>query len=263
MKQKILLLDVETAFRIAAVWNRWNVNVSMSQLIQDTHVLTWVAKWYGSDELIVDSLHYHPGHYKKDPTCDKLIIQEMWKLLDEADICVGHNLDSFDIKRLNTQFIKHGMQPPSPYHTVDTYKIAKRAFNFTSNRLGDLGEFLGLGGKMDNDGQELWNDVVLRHDRKAFDRMVAYNERDVELLEDVYNALKPWDKRHPSIVGLAEPGKPQCNVCGSTKIVKNGSYATNTGRIYQKYKCADCGHNQRAPKVTPIPKDKQQQLRSM
>ena len=91
-------------------------------------------------------------------------------------------------------------------------------------------------------------DIVLKQDTKAFDKMMDYNVQDVLLLEDVYNEIKAWDKKHPSTVVLQDLTKPACNVCGSTHVIKNGSYSTNTN-VYQKYQCSSCGHNMRSRKA--------------
>ena len=249
----ILFLDIETSFKIAGIWDRFNQNIAMNQLLQDTHVLCWCASWLGSDETIYDSLHLHSKEYKKDPSNDKVILQEVWKLLDRADYVVAHNGARFDVPVLYARFIQHGMQPPSKFQVVDTLQVARRAFKFTSNRLEDLGKSLGLGGKADTGGFDLWKDVVIKHDLKAFDRMVDYCIRDVELLEQVYLALRPWDNKHPSTVLLTSLTTPICNVCGSNQIYKNGSYATST-QTYQKYRCKSCGHSMRSrksDKLTP------------
>jgi hypothetical protein len=41
----------------------------------------------------------------------------MWKLLDRADVVVGHNADKFDVRKGNARFIAHGLPPPPPYRT--------------------------------------------------------------------------------------------------------------------------------------------------
>ena len=37
----------------------------------------------------------------KDKMNDFEICKELWKLLDEADVVIGHNGDAFDIKKTN------------------------------------------------------------------------------------------------------------------------------------------------------------------
>jgi DNA polymerase elongation subunit (family B) len=252
-KPKILLIDIETSYKLAGVWGRFKQDISMNQIIQDTYVLCWCAKWLDEKTLHSDALFNHKG-YKKDPTNDKKILQSMWKLLDKADIVIAHNGDNFDVKVLNARFIEHGMIPPSSYTTIDTLKVARRSFRFSSNKLDDLGKVLKVGAKMPTGGFELWKSIVLRHDTKAFARMVRYCKQDVKLLEKVYLKLRAWDKRHPSTVIANNLPTPRCNVCSSSDVVKNGSYATST-YTFQKYKCRDCGHNMRSRKAQDKPSD--------
>lgn len=244
MDSKILLFDLETSFKILAGWGMYNQNFNHGQIIQDMNILCWAAKWLDDDYVYYDSLHLHKKEYKRNPTNDLPILESLWEMMDEADIIVAHNGDRFDIPTINARFKLNGLPPPSPYRTVDTLKIARREFKFTSNRLDYLGEILGVGRKLDTDFS-LWTDIVLKQDKKAFNKMLDYNIQDVQLLEDVYLELRGWDKKHPSTVILGNLEEPRCNVCGSSHIIKNGSYATNTG-VYKKFKCQSCGHNLRS-----------------
>jgi DNA polymerase elongation subunit (family B) len=246
-KPKILILDIESSFKLAGVWGRFKQDISMNQIIQDTHILCWSAKWLGEKKFMSDSLHKHITLYKKDPTNDRKVLESVWKLLDEADYVVAHNGARFDGPVLNARFIQHGMQPPSSYKMIDTLSLARRSFKFTSNRLDDLGKALKVGQKAETGGFDLWKQIVLKQDKRAFAKMVKYCEQDVRLLEKVYLALRAWDKNHPSTVVSNDVDAPTCNVCESIRVKKNGSYATNT-QVYQKYKCQDCGHSMRSRK---------------
>lgn len=259
---KILFLDIEIAPRLGYVWGLWNNNISLKQLAADTYILNWGAAWLGEDEVMFDALHYHK-RWKSDPQDDYEVCASIWKLLDEADIVVAHNGDQFDTRVLNGRFLKHGMEPPSTYRTIDTLKIARRKFKLASNKLDFLATYLGLGEKIDTGGFELWRNIVENQCTESFDKMVAYCNHDVELLEEVYLALRAWDDKHPAVVTIEDPGTPICNACGSDNVKKNGTYATNT-QIYQKYKCSDCGHNLRSRQAEKLKRShKRNILRSL
>lgn len=231
---KILLLDVETSPKRAFVWGLWKQNISAtSQLISDMFLLTWSAKWYGDKQVYGDKLD--PDEVFAED--DSRICSSLYELMDAADIIIGHNGDKFDIPTINSRFVLNGMAPPSPYKTIDTLKIAKKHFNFTSNRLDYLGQILGVGRKIDTGGFELW-DRCLAGDAKALSKMLKYNKQDVLLLEAVYNKLRPYASTHPN--PSATRTKPSCTKCGSDKLHARGFAVTMTAK-YQRYCCQDCG----------------------
>lgn len=258
-EMKILFIDIETAPKQAFVWGMYNQNIAPGQLIKDTYVLNWSAKWHGEDWIYWDALYRHKDLYKKDPTDDTGVLETMWELIDEADLIIAHNGDRFDLPTLNSRFVKQGMQPPSTYQTYDTLKAARRCFRMTFNKLDYLAQFLGTGKKIDTGGFELWRKIVAEQCLESFRKMVEYCNMDTEILEATYEVIAPWDNKHPSTVVLTDLNKICCNVCGSDKVYKNGSYATNTQR-YQKYRCRSCGHSMRSRKAEKLDKNQKRNL---
>lgn len=255
---KILLLDIETSPKIACVWGLFKQNVGINQIVRDMYVLDWSAKWLGDDYMYSDSLHYHKL-FDKEPENDKIILKSIWKMLDEADFVVGHNVKRFDLATLNSRFIQQGIGIPSTYRVIDTLTIARQNFKFTSNKLQFLGQALGVGSKIDTGGFDLWADIILRQDRNAFDRMVAYCEQDVYLLEDVYNKIKAWDKLAPALTAFGDLEEKSCNSCGSTELKGAGYYRTNTA-TYKKYTCKSCGHCMRTRQAEKTTKEQKHNL---
>lgn len=242
MSARILLLDIETAPKKALVWKMWKEDISLAQLQADGYILCWSAKWLGEKDVMHDALWNHKL-YKKDPENDIIITKSIHELMDKADIIIAHNGDGFDIPMINTRCVIHGLTPPSPFKSVDTLKIARRQFKFTSNRLDGLGRFLKVGRKIETSGYKLWVQV-LEKDATAQKQMLDYNIQDVLLLEEVYNKLRGWDTRHPNLGMYVSDNKPTCAVCGSDHVVSKGTYTTNY-RIYPRFKCVGCGHNMR------------------
>ena len=231
---KILLLDIETAPSLSYIWSLYTEVMSMDFVIDDWYILCWSAKWLGEKELISSSLTDFPATYKKDIQDDKEVMKKLWKLLDEADIMVAHNGKKFDRKKVNTRFMIHGMPPPSPYKIVDTLLIARAHFAFTSNKLGDLSVFLGLGKKVKTGGFELWK-ACLQGIESAWNKMIKYCKKDVILLEKVYLKLRAWDSLHPNM-GIFEDGEiKMCPKCGSN-VRKEGFTYTNVSK-FQRYQC--------------------------
>lgn len=231
---KILLFDVETAPLRAYTWGLWQQNVGVKdQLLSDSFLLTWSAKWYGSNKVMGEKLK------KKEVLAenDKRICKSLHKLLDEADIIIGHNGDKFDVKVVNTRFIVNGLNPPSPSKQIDTLKIAKKHFRFTSNRLDYIGKVLGVGRKIDTGGFSLWS-RCMQGEAAALSEMLEYNKQDVLLLEEVYDKLRPYTTTGPNL-GL-DSSIRSCPKCGGNHLHARGFAYTATGK-YQRYQCTDCG----------------------
>ena len=229
---KILMFDIETAPKRAFVWGLFKQNVGINMIESDMFVLCWRAKWYDSKKMYGSYLKPDEVHAEDDSRC----LEKLYKMMDEADIIVGHNGDRFDIPTVNSRFVIHGWAPPSPYKTVDTLKLAKRHFKFTSNKLDFLGQALGCGRKIDTGGFGLW-DRCLQGDKKAMKEMYDYNEQDVLLLEDVYTKLRPYASIHPHV----DMDKPMaCPKCGGHHMQKRGFSVTNVSK-FQRYQCQDCG----------------------
>lgn len=230
---KILLLDIETAPLLAYVWRLWAIDsIGANQIKSDWYILSWSAKWLGKDKVF-----YADQRNAKDIENDAPILEKLWTLMDEADIIVGHNLDKFDIKKLNTRFLMGGLQPPSGYLTHDTLKMAKKKFAFTSNRLSYLTDKLCKTFKKDShakySGFELWSECI-KGNKSAWKEMEKYNKMDVLSLEELYHILLPWDSTINFTVFNGE-----CS-CGSTEFVSNGLKYKKAG-VYRRLRCKHCG----------------------
>lgn len=232
---RILLFDIETAPNLGYVWAKYEQNVIEYE--SEWYMLCFAYKWLGEKTVYAKGLHDYKL-YKKEPDNDRELVKDLWKLFNEADIIIAHNGNSFDIKKTNARFLVHGLKPPSPYKTIDTKLVAKRYFNFNSNKLDDLGRHLGVGRKVDTGGFDLWMGCMTG-DISSWRKMIRYNKMDVSLLERVYNIVKPWIVNHPN-VGLYRDTKHACPNCGGEHLQKRGLARTRVS-TRQRYQCVDCG----------------------
>jgi len=230
---KILVFDIETSPVKAYVWRMWDENISIEQVIEDWFVISWAAKWLNDSEYM--GMVVTPKEAKKRD--DKRILKGIHRLLDEADIVIAHNGVRFDIRKLNTRFLVHGLTPPSPYQVIDTLQVARKNFGFSHNRLDGLAETLGIQKKKKVEF-ELWK-RCLDGEKDALEEMLAYNKQDVAVLEDVYYALRGWIKSHPNLNNIMGT-QYACPNCGSEDIVSKGYYRTITGE-FEAFKCNTCG----------------------
>lgn len=232
---KILLYDLETMANKAYVWGKYEQDVIA--YIEEGYIISWSARWLGGKQItkaLCDYPNYKPGD-------DKALVSDLHKLITEADVLVAHNGDRFDVKKMNTRFLFHKLNPPAPYKTVDTLKLAKKYFAFNSNKLDDLGNFLGVGRKVKHPGFPLWLGCEAG-DPKSWELMKRYNRQDVILLEKIYLKLRPWGT-HPPVT--QDPNN--CLVCKGT-LYKRGLAFTRKGQA-QRYQCTDCSHWTQGPRL--------------
>ena len=231
---RILLYDIEIASDIGDSWQKWNTNIHHYR--RDWYMLCFAYKWLGEKKTHVVAQPDFKS-YKKGSTDDRELVNALWDLFDEADIVIAHNGDSFDQKKSNTRMVINGRTPASPYFEIDTKKVAKRYFGFTSNKLDDLARQLGIKGKLDTGGYSLWLGCE-EGDPKAWKKMKSYNKQDVWVLEQVYLRLRPWIKNHPPINTIIN-NPTGCPTCGKGPLTKQGVRATKTN-TYQRYRCSNC-----------------------
>lgn len=245
---KVLVIDIETAPLVAYTWGLFDQDVGLNQIQKDWHVLSVAAKWFKKP-----GMFYADQRHRADKSDDRALVQKAWELLDEADILITQNGKSFDAKKLNARFVYHGFKPPSPYRHIDTLRIAKKHFAFTSNKLAYLSDKLCTKYKKLTDhkfqGFDLWKEC-LAGNMSAWREMERYNKHDVLSLEELATKLMAWDSSLNFSV-YREDETPQCS-CGDTRLHARGFAYTMTGK-FQRYQCQTCGRWTRGAKnlITP------------
>jgi DNA polymerase elongation subunit (family B) len=248
-KPRILVLDIETAPIKAYVWRLWKQDISTGAILSDYFMIGWAAKWLSEDNMMSQCLSSKEILMEDD--CR--IVETLWHLLNQADIVIAHNGERFDIPRIRSRFLVHGLPPTTHYSQIDTLKVAKKEFGFSSNKLDYLAQMLGIDGKIVT-GLDLWV-RCMQGDEVALKQMELYNRHDVEILEDVYMRLRPYIKSHPNLNLYNEDLEASCPSCGGKDLAYGGYYYTQTGK-YQAYACRDCGAISRKRK-TILPKEKE------
>lgn len=243
---KVLFLDVETAPLVGYMWSRWNQNIGLDQTVSEWYILTWSAKWGGSSEM--HSCKLTPEEAKAED--DSRIMVDLWNILNQADVVVTHNGIKFDHKKINTRFILNGLPPTRPFRIIDTLKVVKENFAFSSNKLDNLLIQFGLDRKLDT-SFNLWKGCM-NGDAKSLDRMSEYNDFDVIQLENAFLKLKPWIKNFPNYVLYNNVQDAEvCPTCGGKHLIQDGSYTTATNK-YQLYRCMDCSSLSRRRKAEKV-----------
>jgi len=237
---KIISIDIETAPMTVHNWSLWDNFTAINQIVEDWYVLS-IAGVDTDGTVFYGDIN--------ELGAEKNVLRLAWNILDAYDIIIGHNIDKFDLKKLNARFIYHGFEPPSSYQTIDTMKVLKKVFALSSNKLEYAVKYLGLDEKLTNrkfSGHSLWTSCLLEGDSEAWQEMKEYNIQDAKITLDLYDKLRPWIKNHPTLTLIEGDNNDndeqpiRCPRCNSESLVRRGFYFTRAGK-YQRFRCKDCG----------------------
>lgn len=232
-KPKILLIDIETTPIIAMLWATRKQNVSVDQILEPHSILCFAYKWLGDKAVSFVSAKSRVGSgFTK-------MIQTAYDLISEADMVCHFNGRTFDMKRLNNQFVKLGLTPPPPIPQIDLKEVVFKNFDLTSSKLAFVGPYLEIGKKVENEGWPLWQGC-LDNDELSWYSMERYNKGDVTLLERLYKRLLPWIDNHPHMALYTGKKGLVCRNCNSSNVQSRG-YRATTAYLYQQFRCNACG----------------------
>lgn len=243
-KPRTLILDIETSEMLNYGWGIRKQYISHEDIKEDWNVISWAAKWLGDPVIFQED-----NRKSQDFRDDKKLLKGIWKLLDEADLVITQNGESFDLKKLNARFIiKDFERRPSTYQSFDTLKHSRKVFGFTSHKLDYVSKALKLKyQKLKHHsfpGKTLWRECE-KGNPKAWEAMAQYNEWDVLATEEYYKKIRPWV---PDFNFKAWNGGELVCSCGSRAFAKNGSRPYKGG-LHQRLHCKECGTEHRGVKI--------------
>jgi len=237
---KILTLDIETAPITAFTWGLFEQNIGLAQIKSDWHLLAWAAKWLGDPP---SKTMYLDNSRSKNVQDDKMLVAGLARLINEADVVITQNGDSFDIKKLNARAIINKLPPIKPVRSIDILKEGRKVFKFTSHKLEYITSVLNDKYKKlkheEYPGFELWS-AIMKGDKRAWAVMKKYCVHDVLSTEEAYTKLAPWIK-----TGRVTDFMVGCK-CGNNNLQSRGWATTVAGR-YQRYQCMACGKWLKSP----------------
>jgi hypothetical protein len=236
---KILFLDIESQPYTALVWGVRKQYLTSKNLLDTGGILCFAASWAGKDYVLFDSVQQ---------SGEEAMLRSVHALLEEADVVVTYNGNSFDIPMLNREFLKYKLLPPAPYKSVDVYRVVRSKFRFASNKMDDVLKELGFGGKTHHRGLMLWLECM-QGKKDAWKEMEEYNVNDVVELENLYDRVLPWITNHPNHSLYVE--STVCPNCGGNHFQQRGWAYTRTFK-YKRLQCKDCGTWSRSTAREPL-----------
>jgi uncharacterized protein YprB with RNaseH-like and TPR domain len=223
---RVLFLDIETKPAIVASFGIRDQHINHGQILKDGGVICVGLSWRGERKVTVLSDWEH-GHRE--------MLEQTHAALSEADAVATYNGASFDLPKLQGEFLLAGMAPVPPLTQIDIYR-AVRKLGFICNKLDYIAPLLGLGSKVKHEGLPLWL-KVMDGDPAAQKRMAKYCAGDVRLTEQVYDRVRPFVTNHPH---MGTTKADACAACGSHQTQHRGFRRTKAS-IIQRIQCIACG----------------------
>lgn len=245
---KILYLDLEYTFALSGHYDNWGVNIAQDAKVRESHLLSYSYAWNNgevkgeilkAEDIQKDVLR---SILNNDPKTelDFDMTLKLWHLLDQCDIVVAHNGRGYDIKQLNSLFLKYGLCLPSPYKVVDTLAIAKKMFKLPFKNLKYLAEFLGVTQKIETGGAKFWKLAAIGYSEEIMNEVLEYNKGDIETLREVYMKLRMYNNDGVNVAAFSSCDEVRCPSCGDSDLSKLNKQATTTRHQYDVYRCNHC-----------------------
>ena len=230
---RILIYDIENSPALGYFWPPM-YDTNILSITEDWYMLSFAYKWAGEPDT---AIKFERKAARKGD--DKGLVKKLWALFDEADAVLAHNGDRFDQKKSLARMVFHELPPPSPFIEIDTLKLARQKFAFTSNKLDELAKMFGIGSKKPHQGMHTWYGCM-ENDPEAWASMEEYNKHDVVLLDGLYKRIAPYVRTRMNL--QAWDGTYRCVQCGSGNMESRGYRSRGgTERTHRNWKCLDCG----------------------
>lgn len=252
---KALCLDIENFPCEVYSWGLGDVHIPLEFLKRDWTVCAWAAHWVGTPP---DEVIYMDNRGRRDIHDDKQLIKSLVALMNQADIIIGQNVQSFDIRKLAARASFHKLPPFRPVKITDILKEERRVFAFTSHKLAYKTEMNEVYKKLKHEnypGFSLWK-ACMADATDAWKEMELYCKHDVLSAEERYTNVCGWIRTHA--LGPID-GILRCR-CGSTNLIRKGLEYTDGGK-FQRYFCRDCYKWPRSPINLMTKEQRQTRLR--
>lgn len=182
---KVLILDIETRSLTVKTFGLRDQNIGLEQVVDDGGILCWSAKWLGSNKVFFEET-------KGVKSKEKVILKKLKKLMDEADIIMGQNSQSFDVPVVMGLFLYYGLiDEVREFKQIDTLRMSKSKYKFLSHKLQYMSNKLCEVKKQTHakfPGMSLWMEYEAKNPL-AFAEMKKYNMADVEATEELFLKL--------------------------------------------------------------------------
>jgi hypothetical protein len=239
VRNRILILDVERIDGITLQhwWDRGDLKdryIHHETVVRHPRTTIVCAKWYDSPD-VVQLAEWDAGGRKA-------FLRKVHRLLERADIIVGHNVDKADLPWLRGDLhIEAGLPPLPPFKTVDTLKVLRSQFGSGApfKSLDAFCQIVGLQGKTDHYDRLAMERAVTDKSVEDRRRLTDYCAGDVIATQGLYDFMRPYIKNHPALFVDGKDKLTVCNRCGHDTEPIAKRYVANV-LTYSMRKCVSC-----------------------
>lgn len=140
----------------------------------------------------------HSPDYKKKPWDDSWVVKQLAKYISQhkVDILVTYNGSMFDVPFLNARAMLTdiNLRENFVFKHIDLYWIARKKIHTHDNKLDTVARFLKCHTSKTHIEGDCWT-RAMTGDKKSMDYIVEHCVKDVKVLEEVYEKMKPFIKQ--------------------------------------------------------------------
>jgi uncharacterized protein YprB with RNaseH-like and TPR domain len=153
-------------------------------------LLCGVVKGDGKKAVVFRADQLNPD-WKTRRSDDRWVLSPLADELSRYDIWVAYNGTRFDVPFLRSRLAHWGLPPLTSHKLLDPCQVIRTKMKLSYNSLASAANLLGAPAKYPVSGR-LWVRATLDGDSKAMDHIARHCVRDVQLLEKVCRAVKPY-----------------------------------------------------------------------
>jgi len=240
VRNRILILDVERLPGITEqyYWDRGDLQkgryIHYETVKRHPRTTICCAKWYDSPDLI-ELAEWDTGGRKR-------FLKNVHRLMAQADIIVGHNVDGADIPWLAGDLYIEGQLPPlPPIKTIDTLKVLRKVFKSGApfKSLDAFCQIVGIPAKTDRYDRQAMERAVSDKSVEDRERLVAYCSGDVLATQGLLDWIRPHMPNPPALFVDGKDSMTICHRCGhDTKPIPRRYIANIIS--YSMRRCTEC-----------------------
>ena len=233
---KIMTYDIETSQVVAHLWGTGKQFVAHDRIKTEQQILSVAWKWLGDDTV-------HSLKWSMKKRNDKKLVADFLKEYNSADMVIGWNNNSYDNKLIHARAMKYNFDVNTLVKSYDVMRQAKKVFKLASFSMAYVSRYLGMSGKLNySGGLAMWEAIQFGTKKDAKDAMkvmIAYNEQDVILTEDIYLRLRKYlgSVIHTGVI--QGKSKMTCPNCGGDHTELHHTTVTPAGAIQRVMYCKD------------------------